>query len=117
MNLELEVEWKDFTADETRKLKALWSRYQFPTEFCSRFAVQVCKGEPGEAGHIFIQATDLDVFREHRNVEAGLSDLEDLAGLAADVSLEFSNTLWYCNRCGIPVVVGRSCRSCLEPEG
>jgi hypothetical protein len=114
MNPVLKVEWKGFTSDEMRKLKKLWSRYQFPSEFCSRFAVRVCNGAADEPGHMLIQAKEMGAFLDHRNVDVAFSDLEDLAGLAADVSLEFSNRLWYCNQCGRPVGLGRSCESCPE---
>jgi hypothetical protein len=92
MSTEFVVEWNGFAANERRKLKTLWSRFQFPPEFCSRFAAQVYKGEPGEGG-IFIQAKDLGVFREHWTVELGFSSLEDLARLAADVVLDASKQI------------------------
>jgi len=65
MNTEFAVEWKGFTANEKRKLKTLWSRVQFHSEFCSRFTAEVYKGDSSDDGGIFIQAKDRRIFREH----------------------------------------------------
>ena len=114
MNTEFAVEWRGFTASEKRKLQTLWSRLQFPPEFCSRFTAKVYKGDPGEDGGIFIQAKELSIFRQHWTVALGFSSVEDLALLASRVVLDASKNVWYCNRCGRPSPVGQLCGWCSE---
>src|ERR1017187_450544 len=91
MNTEFAVEWKGFTANEKRKLKTLWSRLQFPPEFCALFTAEVYKGKPGEDGGIFVHAKSFRIFRQHWMVSLGFAGLEDLVGLARTVVLDASN--------------------------
>jgi hypothetical protein len=114
MNTGFAVEWKSFTIGERRKLKRLWSRYQFPADFCSRFAANVYRGAPGEPGGIWVYANGPKVFREHWSAELGFSTLEDLVQMASTVVLHASNSLWYCDKCGKPVALGEQCGWCTE---
>lgn len=116
MNTEFAVEWKGFTANEKRKLKTLWSRLQFPPEFCALFTAEVYKGKPGEDGGIFVHAKSFRIFRQHWMVSLGFAGLEDLVGLARTVVLDASNCLWYCNRCGRPAPLGQPCGWCPETQ-
>ena len=116
MNTEFAVEWKGFNSDEKRRLKRIWSRLQFPPDFCSRFVAEVDRGAPGEDGHIFIQAKDLNVFRQHWIVKLGFSSLEELVDSASKVVFDTSKSVWYCDLCGKPAPVGRPCGWCAERE-
>lgn len=62
---EFPIKWDGFTASEKCKLQKLWSGLHFPAEFCANFAGEVSKGEPGQPGFVFIQANELEVFRNH----------------------------------------------------
>src|SRR5215469_15853709 len=102
MNTEFAVTWKGFTPDEKRKLKNLWSRCQFPPEFCAAFEADVYKGGPGGDGGIFIHAKDVRLFRGHDMAELGYSSLEELVRLANRAVTSMLDSVSFCPRCGKP---------------
>jgi hypothetical protein len=93
MTSEFPIEWEGFTASERQRLKAKWSRVQFPAEFTSKFRGSISKGAPGEDGFFHFEANDLTFFSEHFSGGIGFSSIDELVEMTYNLANRFYSGL------------------------